>query len=208
MKAINVTVRGLPPGLLMCSPAGMLTEPTESAGPAPKAKKLPFAATAELLTYRLPDGSLGFPAVAFQQSAMEAGKGQALKVGGRGRAVSVPTLLAGLWEVEPKDLIPLLRDGEQIEDYEVDVRTGLNRNTRPPARIVLARPLITAPWDAQFAVLWDDVAGSEDTPATIRWCLERAGRRIGVGGFRPVVQGKATGGWFGKFEVVAWTSQD
>jgi hypothetical protein len=68
----------------------------------------------------------------------------------------------------------------------------------------LARPLIEVPWEASFDIIWDDQAGPTDTPALIRYCMERAGRQVGVGGFRPLVQGVATGGWFGKFRIVKW----
>ena len=203
MATIKVTVEGVAPGLLMCSPASMLT-PRDPGGPGPKAKDLSREDTAELLAYRLPNGNLGFPAVAFQRATMEAGKGQNIQVGGKGRARGVQGVLAGLWEVEPKDLIPLMHGKKPIKDYPIDIRTGLNRNTRPPARIVLARPLVEAPWEASFDIIWDDQAGPSDTPDLIRYCMDRAGRQVGIGGFRPLVQGVATGGWFGRFTVTQW----
>ena len=203
MAVIAVTVTGMEPGLLMCSPQGML-QASEGQPVGPRRQDQSPQEAAESLAYRLPDGSLGFPAVAFQRATMEGGRGQLTKIAGKGRPVSVQTVLAGLWEVEPKGLIPLLRGGKPIREYTLDVRTGLNSNTRPPARIVLVRPLVEAPWDAEFEIIWDDVGGSENTPALIRLCMERAGRQVGVGGFRPLVQGKATGGWFGRFSITRW----
>lgn len=207
MKVIRVVVEGLAPGLLMCSPQGMLIPREAGAKPGPKQRDLPLEEAAETLCYRMEDGAIGFPAVAFQRAGMEGGKGQSVKVGGKGSNKGLQGVLAGLWEVEPKDLVPLLRRGKPVKDYKIDIRTGLNNNTRPPARIVLARPLIEAPWQARFDILWDDVGGAPEVPDYIRFCLERAGRQVGVGGFRPFVQGKATGGWFGRFKIVEWETE-
>ena len=204
MQTIGVTVRGLEPGLLMGNPQAMLT-PADN-GPGPKAKDLPLADQAARLVYWADEakGTLGFPATAFARATMEATKGQTVKIGGKGRAKSVASVLAGMWEVEPKTLIPLTHKGKPIKEYVVDIRTGLNRNCKPPARIVLARPLVVAPWEASFDILWDEEAAPTDTPSFLRHYLERAGKSVGVGCFRPLVQGQATGGWFGKFEVVGW----
>jgi hypothetical protein len=205
MAVIEVTVRGVTPGLLMCSPQGMIDEPEDGAVKSgPRKPKPSRAQTAEGLAYRLADGTLGFPGPAFARATHEGGKGQQTKIAGRGRAIGVQTVLSGIWEVEPKDLVPLMRNGKPIKDYVIDVRTGLNQNMRPPARIVLARPLVVDLWEASFAIIWDDIHGPAAAPDLIRECMERAGRQIGVGAFRPVVQGRPTGGWFGRFDIVRW----
>jgi hypothetical protein len=205
MAIINVMVRGLAPGVMSSSPAPMLKEDEDVLGP--KRKPPSRAEVAEDAAYRMDGGGLGFPAVAFGRALMEATAKQQLKPSGKKRAVSVAGIIAGLWEIEPKDLTPLTRDGGPVRDYVMDVRTGINSNVRPPARIVLARPLVVAPWEARFQIIWYEDVSPPDLPDVLRKYLVQAGIRIGIGAFRPMVRGKPTGGWFGRFEVVEWKAE-
>jgi len=208
MKTIGVTARGLEPGLLMSSPESMLQMDD---GKKKTPKELSRSELAERSAYRLSNGNLCFPAVAFQRALMAAMKGakvQPISAEGRkqGKEVSLTGLLSAMWGVEPKDLIPLMIGKKPIKDYRIDVRTGLNRNKKPAARIVLVRPLIF-PWETSFDIVYDDEAAPGDTADQLRKYLERAGRVIGVGAFRPYVESTnppQTGGWFGKFEVMEW----
>jgi len=210
---IAVTARGVEPGILMSNPASMLVDDAEPGGARPAQPAESRKAVAERLAYRMPDGALGFPSAAFQRAGIDGGKGQqvALKSarpGEReGKKISVQTFLAGLWEVEPKGLVAFSRNGKPIRDYIPDVRTGRNRNAKNLPRIVLIRPLVQVPWEVRFDIVWDDVGGDARTPDLIRQCLERAGRQIGIGAFRPMVDGKPTGGWFGRFEIVSWEAR-
>ena len=97
-------------------------------------------------------------------------------------------------------LLPLTRGDKPFKDYAMDVRTAVNHNTKPPARIVVARPMVELPWSIPFDIIWSpEWSPVEDFPAILRKLLDRGGRAIGIGAFRP-----ERGGWFGQFEVTRY----
>ena len=102
------------------------------------------------------------------------------------------------------ELMPITRDGETQTTYLPDVRTGVNHNTHPPARIVIYRPRIALPWELSFGISWyPDFCPIENFGETIVALLEKGGIFPGIGGFRPECQGV-----FGTFLVGEWEVED
>jgi len=206
MAILKVVIEGVSP-LLMKSAAGMI--PAEDAptngSPAPKRKEASIAERLEAACYRLPGGTLGFPGTAIQRLIFDAAKG--LKFAdekGKQRKVGAQSDLKGLYRLDPLDLIPVLRDGSPVLEYTRDARTVVNGNTRPPARIPEYRPKIELPWQMEFRVLLDtEFSPIGNLGEQIVALLNRGGRSIGIGSFRPENRG-----WFGQFRVSEWGMEE
>jgi hypothetical protein len=161
-----------------------------------KKKETDVSEVLEKAAYRRDDGALGFPNTAFQNLILAATKG--LKAPGKRSGLGYD--IQGLFRVEPGGLLPVLRNGKPLKDYGMDVRTAVNSNTRPPARIVVARPMVELPWLIPFDVIWSpEWSPVEDFPQILRQLLQRGGQSIGIGAFRPERKG-----WFGQFEVTGF----
>jgi hypothetical protein len=139
---------------------------------------------AEAGTYRLDDGTLGFPAAAFKKAVVAAAKGR--KVGKLGLPGIV---LASVFETT--EHVPLIHPdtGKPLTDYTIDIR-----GARPQGQGMVrrARPRLDA-WACDIELEYDDELVAEDL---VRELLERAGRNIGVGNFRPEKSGR-----YGRFVV-------
>jgi hypothetical protein len=79
------------------------------------------------------------------------------------------------------------------DHFEVDSRSVVNQTTR--GRIMCHRPRLDK-WRVSFTL---DVDTTVFDPRLVRAVLDDAGKKIGVGNFRPARKGP-----FGKFVVVAW----
>lgn len=94
-----------------------------------------------------------------------------------------------------EELVPLLdAKGKPMEKYKVDMRRAMVQRNG----VTRCRPRFDA-WRATFTLLWDDaiLVADEDTLRGIfSDVFNDAGKRIGVGDYRP-----ANGGWFGRFQV-------
>lgn len=141
---------------------------------------------AEAGAYRLEDGALGFPAAAFKKAVVSAAKGR--KVGKLGLPGIV---LASVFETT--EYLPLIdpASGDPLHDYVIDIR-----GARPQKQGMVrrARPRIDA-WACDVELEYDEEMITDDL---VRELLERAGRNIGIGNFRPEKSGR-----YGRFEVAA-----
>lgn len=93
------------------------------------------------------------------------------------------------------DLICLLTDasGEPLTEWEVDSRSVVIPSTG--GRIMAHRPRVDA-WHATFTL---DVDTTMFTPNLVRSVVDDAGKKIGLGDYRPARKGP-----FGRFVVSRW----
>lgn len=94
-------------------------------------------------------------------------------------------------EIETPILIP---GTKKQAVFEVDSRTGVNPSTG--GRVMIHRARFDA-WELSFTMEVDEAIFDE---AMIRLLVDDAGRRVGLGDFRPAKRGP-----FGRFKVVHWT---
>lgn len=182
MKTVTFTVRGASP-LLMNSAAAFTIADT---GEAKTRRSIPTPEVeAEAGAYRLDDGTLGFPAAAFKKAVVSAAKGRKV-----GRLGLPGIILASVFETS--ELIPLIdpKTDKPISDYVIDIR-----GARPQGQGMVrrARPRLDA-WQCDVEFEYDDDLLDIDL---LRELLERGGRNVGVGNFRPEKTGR-----YGRFEIV------
>lgn len=139
---------------------------------------------AEAGTYRLEDNALGFPAAAFKKAVVSAAKGR--KVGKLGLPGIV---LASVFETTEYVALIDPETDKPLHDYIIDIR-----GARPQKQGMVrrARPRVDA-WACDVSLEYDDELITDDL---VRELLERAGRNIGIGNFRPEKSGR-----YGRFEV-------
>lgn len=96
------------------------------------------------------------------------------------------------------DLVCNLTDanGDPLTDWEVDSRSVVIPSTG--GRIMCHRPRVDD-WDSTFTL---DVDASMFSPALVRAIVDDAGKKIGLGDFRPARKGP-----FGRFVVSHWEVQ-
>lgn len=189
---IRVTIEGLT-SLLM----NRFTETSEVAGPtgAPgaratfKGQQGTPREQAEPKAYRDADtGELFIPGPNIYAAIIAAGIFH--KVGKRQVSTSVSSLVpAGIFVVE---LVCSLG----TKQWEVDSRSVVNPSTR--GRIMCYRPRVDK-WRLSFTL---DVDTSVFDPRLVRALVDDAGKKIGLGDFRPAKKGP-----FGRFVVVRWEEQ-
>lgn len=142
---------------------------------------------AERGAYRLPDGSLYFPAAGFRGALVHAGSGQ--RIGKRAATSVLKSTIFATAEAAP------LTDpatGDPIRDYVIDVRRSVPPGARGGVSVMRARPRLDK-WAATVAFEYDEALID---PGMILHFLAIGGRNVGVGNFRP-----EKGGWFGRFTV-------
>jgi hypothetical protein len=151
---------------------------TRQAIPAPEEE-------AENGTYRLEDGTLGFPAAAFKKAVVSAAKGR--KVGRLGLPGIV---ISSVFETTEHVQLVHPDTGQPLADYTIDIR-----GARPQGQGMVrrARPRLDE-WACDIDLEYDEELIAE---GLLRDLLERAGRNVGVGNFRPEKTGR-----YGRFEIV------
>lgn len=160
---------------------------------AKKKHRLPREA-AEEACYRDSQGKIVHPASAVVNLLCAAGRNHKDKATRRGLHNVVP---AGV-QPDPSspDYIPICDlEGKRLSDFEVDSRTGVNWNCRPPARVLVHRPRYDS-WSSGF-VLRINVGVIE--PSMVHQLLVEGGVLVGLGAFRPEKKGS-----FGTFGVALW----
>lgn len=180
-------VEGLPPGILMhrfCEQAEAEEEVRSI-----RQDRGTTRERAERAAYRTDEGDLYAPSTWFFRSIIE--------VGGyykqRGSRKSLKYILPAAILV-PADIIPLVDlDGKPVKDFEVDARPVVIPATK--GRIMAYRPKIEV-WRATIPMEVDTTIIDLDTAHQL---LEDAGRRQGVGDFRPEKKGP-----FGRFKIIRW----
>lgn len=103
------------------------------------------------------------------------------------------TMLPGLMSLLTPTVPLLLPDSTEPARWEADVRQG--RNPNGGEAVAICRPRFDA-WSISFRIDIDTVEIGEQT---IRDLIDKAGRRIGLGDFRPQRKGI-----FGQFVVEKW----
>jgi hypothetical protein len=136
---------------------------------------------AEKVCYRLPDGRLYQPSTHVLQSFRTAGKFHKV---GRKQADRLAMAALAILETE------LVHD---TKEFEVDSRPCVIPATR--GRVMRHRPRLDK-WSLSFTADLDTDIFNEELAYAI---LADAGRKVGIGDFRP-----DKGGPFGRFKIVHW----
>lgn len=183
----TVTVRGLTPGLLMHRWSEKDEDPKIT-----RPVHVEYGTTREEAdrgAYKLPDGQLYLPGTMFSAAIRAAGRRHKQPTSRQSLMYIIPAAI-----VITMDAIPL-QDlaGEPLKDFEVDSRPVVIPATK--GRIMRHRARIEE-WQATISF---DIDTEVLSTAIIHQLFEEAGRRNGVGDFRP-----STGGPYGRFAVINW----
>jgi len=131
--------------------------------------------------YRLHNGDIYVPATQIEQSVINAGK--ELKVVGKGKATYSKLFGASVW-IEPDAIVM------KNQKHEIFRTSVINPNTR--GRMMVSRPRFNE-WELEFMLYCED----DQIPGEVlEEALHIAGRRVGIGDWRPQKKGK-----YGKFMV-------
>ena len=186
---IQVTITGVTP-LLMHRFGPNATAELEEVTKTSKPKEHTPERDAEDAAYRDADGTLYVPAEMIVGTIKGAASAHKEKSSRR----SMKNVAAGAITVTPMRLT--LSDkpgGKSLREYKIDSRAVVIPATK--GRVLRHRPILEA-WSATFVIdIDDEIIGAAD----VKRFLDEAGRRVGIGDFRP-----AKGGGFGKFIVTAW----
>jgi len=152
---------------------------------------------AEKVTYRRPDGTLGFPADAVRKCLIGGATG--LKIGNRFASTVLPEVIGHFPPLEGDELFPFeTPEGQPISDYEIDTR----RAVRGRQGVLVSRPKIW-PWRLRCNLKLTVPRGTdiEAFRMDLLRIANKAGQYPGLGDGRPEkIKGK--GMWFGKWKVV------
>jgi len=176
-KTVNVTIKGISP-LLMNRPN--MLEISDKAK-----RKL---AGVDLLNqqfknkqYQTDKGELFTPDTHLRGALIEAGKN--MKVKGRGKS-TYSKIIGYAVRIEPAQI---LHTKTKLEKYTV---LAVNPNTR--GRNAVCRPMLKE-WELSFSVIYDT---DEIPEEVLKDALDYAGKRVGIGDWRPSKKGT-----FGRFIV-------
>lgn len=179
MKRFNIKIEGVSPLLQHRFPIEQQTE----GAPKPKKGNPDYKAEAENALYRDEKGVIYQPANHILSAIKEAGKKIKL-----GRGTFSKVFGSGVVIIEP-DAIPHL-----IQKWELDAQPVVIQR----ARVVRYRPRLNE-WALEFVAEIDD---EEVSTEVFREALDIAGKRCGIGDFRP-----QRGGQFGRFMVTHFEEQ-
>jgi len=180
-------VQGLPPGLLMHR-FGEQDEAEEVVRPI-QVDRGTTREQAEACAYRLFDDTLYAPGTWFSRAMIGAGSYYKQRGSRKSLMYVVPAAV-----FVTADAIPFVdSNGAMIKDFEVDARPVTIPATK--GRIMRYRPKIEE-WRARIPMEIDTDIIPVDQ---VHQLLEDAGRRQGVGDFRPEKRGP-----FGRFQITSW----
>ncbi len=149
-------------------------------------RNLPSRDVAEQNAYRLGDGTIGHPSQAIIRAMCDAGVNYKLKGSRQSLRFVVPAAVRSLSEY-----VKILGlDGKPVKQIEVDSRSVVNQKVK--ARVMCYRAKIEN-WVAAGQFALDTELLSEEMAQQL---LSDAGRRLGIGAFRPQSRGP-----FGTFRV-------
>jgi len=180
MKKVEVEIEGITPLLI--------NKPSIEIGEKSKDIKRETDTPQEIASKKLYelDGKIYTPATHLQGALIEAGKFK--KKLGRGTAKANYSKACGFAvEIEPFEII------HKIQDWEVFSIQAVNPTTR--GRNLLHRPMLRN-WKLDFQVIFDE---DEIEPEIMKELFDIAGRKVGIGDWRPAKKGR-----FGKFQVIKW----
>lgn len=142
---------------------------------------------AESHSYRCPDGFLVHPGSAIPAILRESGRNHKQTSSRRSMAYVVPSAV----RMREEWVRIFNGDGKRAKDFEVDSRTGVNKNTK--GRILIHRPRLDQ-WGAEFFM---EINHDVMDPQMVHQLLTEGGERVGLGSFRPQCAGP-----YGTFQVV------
>ena len=185
MKSFRLGIQGIAPLLLHKYSVNAEQEVQSNTRRVHLRQMLPRDA-AEAVAYRLPDGQLYLPSEALHRSIAEA----AAEFKQRGMRKSLKYIVPAAVTIADS----VLTFKPKIKDFEVDARPVVIPATK--GRVMRYRPRLEQ-WAIETQLDVDDEILDPDTCLAI---IEVAGRRQGVGDYRPARMGP-----FGRFAVVDWT---
>lgn len=179
---VSVTIEGLTPLLMNRFPDTDTSAPKAAMRGGEKGTP---REQAEPKTYRLPDGELYIPGPNIYASIIEAGKFH--KVGKRQLTTMKTSFVpCGVSILEPEC-------GLHTCDYEVDSRPVVIPSTG--GKVMCHRPRLDK-WRTNFTL---DIDTTEFEESLVRHLVDDAGKKLGLGDFRPQRKGP-----FGRFVVTMW----
>lgn len=177
MKNIEVEITGISPLLQHRFPM----DENGDAGPTRK-NKAQQTDDVENSLYRLSDGTIYQPAIHIISAMKKAGA--KFQIPGQGKLTFKNLIGSGAVMINP-DAIP-----HKNQAYGIDARPVVVPSTK--GRVVRKRPVFNT-WRLCFEIEYD---ASEISAKDIMEILDYAGRRVGIGDFRP-----EKGGSFGRFMI-------
>lgn len=187
-KTLTITIAGRSP-LLTHNPTSMgrsAKKPKMGGGPS-----IPTPHEEAEMGLYVHEGKWGIPGIAIRNALVKAA-GSWSAPGGKKRDKLRP--LVSHTMVVP-EIVPIVdAKGKPVKTYEIDTRRAVVQRSG----ILRSRPKFTD-WFLVFDLIYDDsiIAGSqEEVQALFCEVLNDAGKRIGIGDYRPEKTG-----WFGRFEV-------
>lgn len=140
----------------------------------------------------VPDDAVGIPQEYLLACLTAAGKWVKFDAR-RNMSSTTESLVPALLDIEESFFpFPLLDGGAELP-WKVDKRRGVNPQTSGANLII--RPMFEN-WSFEFTLSFDE---KELTGETVRDLVDKAGKRIGLGDYRPARKGP-----FGKFVVRKW----
>ncbi len=195
---VTVTCRGLTPLLVNRMDPDTL-EGLRTKTKAPKTKNIGTTLTpredAERKLYVAEDGPY-LPGSNLMSCLIEAGKFVRLD-GKRQISNAKATVLPGLMSLLTPTIRLRVPDTDKAAEWEADVRLG--RNPNGGEAVALCRPRFDE-WAFDFRI---DIDEQEIGENTIRELIDKAGRRCGLGDYRPQRKGI-----FGQFLIECWERQE
>jgi hypothetical protein len=185
MKTYKVVIEGIKP--LLMNNGAQIGSGNTGAKRAGEGYGTPEEQAAKTCYWTEDKSSLAIPADNVH-AAMKSAAGQ-YKVTGGGRK-SVKPFVAGSVEIVP-DLIPL-----GTKTHKIDSRRAVVKRSG----ILRIRAKMDIGWKLPFHILVEDDFPDPTPGITLKRILEEAGRRVGLGDFRPACNGK-----FGKFAVIEFS---
>jgi len=176
---IQVTIKGITPLLMARFSAEMLTSKKKN-------KEETIEQIAESNAYRNQDGMLFIPGQNIFRSIMEGGR--YVKEGKRAVTNTKNSVLCAAGDLLEKECIL------DVQTYEILSMSAVNNAMK--ARIMTHKPMFRN-WKLSFTLLMDQELLSSNK---IKECIISAGKRVGLGSYRPDCKG-----CYGKYEIESLT---
>ena len=185
-KRLAFTIVGTS-ALLCNSPLSMQAGGAKT--PSKGGKKIPTPVEEAESKVYLQDGKFCFPSLGIRNAIIAASSNWGSLSGKkRGTLKSSVTHI----QLEP-EFCPITADGKVIKTYELETRRVVVQGSG----IMRTRPKFPQ-WELSFEIIYeDDLIAGEGVEKMFHDLINDAGRRIGIGDYRP-----SKSGWFGRFKVL------
>ena len=196
LQRYEVTFEGISPLLMHRFSEAKLEQIRTKKKPAKMASSLEPREEAQEYLYELKKGVYFIPAENFLSCSIEAGRHVRLE-GKKMISTKNDTQLFAFFELEGGELILQHPNKKKKLSWEVDRRRAVNPNDGNPVCAIRPR-FDNWSFTAIFVVDLDEI-----DIAKIRELLDKAGRRVGIGSFRPQKKGP-----YGRFQVKCWKEKE